>query len=249
MAHNAGKDLTMKKIIAILLASLLVFGAIACTKSSAPAAESKPEATAEPESAPVAGGWQIAESNEITDEIRSLLASATDGMVGAGIEPAAYLGSQLVAGRNHCLLCVVTPVVPDPVPHYALVYLYEALDGTVTLMNIADLDLGALKTGSTGSAPASTESELVPGGWGFSTDELISEEQKALYEKSVTASDYTAVAHLGSQIVSGLNHCYLAVNTSAGSYQLIYVYEKPNGEVDAATVVPFDIGEFAQYGE
>ena len=36
--------------------------------------------------------------------------------------------------------------MPNPVAHYALVYLYEALDGTVEMLDVVDFDFGAYCT-------------------------------------------------------------------------------------------------------
>ena len=67
-------------------------------------------------------------------------------MTGAGYTAVAQVGTQIVAGTNRCLLCKITPVVPDPVSHYALVYIYENLEGGAKLLNVIDLDYAALCT-------------------------------------------------------------------------------------------------------
>ena len=261
----------MKKILASLLALVLVFCAIACTKSSdakteivntaAPAAASESDTNDDP-SDPVSvpgtlvGGWSVAESAEITDEIRALLNQATEGMVGASLVPVAYLGSQVVAGRNHCLLCTSTPVVPNPVSHYVLVFLYEALDGSVTLSNIADLDIGALRSGQAAGEQPETSGELVPGGWGTAPDEILSAEAKAIFEKATAVLlgvSYTPIAHLGSQVVAGINRCYLARSTvvtpnAVPTYSLVYVFEDLQGNAEILDVVQFDLGSFMEYG-
>ena len=92
------------------------------------------------------GGWSYAEAPEVTEEIQTRLDKALEGLVGAAYVPVANLGEQVVAGLNRCLLCQVTPVVPDAKPHYALVYVYEKLDGGAELVDVIDLDVGALCT-------------------------------------------------------------------------------------------------------
>ena len=92
------------------------------------------------------GGWSYAESPEVTDEMKTRLGKALEGLVGASYMPVANLGTQVVAGLNRCLLCAVTPVVPDAQPHYALVYVYEDLQGGAELLQVIDLDVGALCT-------------------------------------------------------------------------------------------------------
>lgn len=92
----------------------------------------------------LAGGWAPAEDTAMTQERTELLQKALDGLVGVKYEGVAYLGSQVVAGRNHCILCKATAVAPDAVPKYVLVFIYEDLQGNATIMNFADFDFGAL---------------------------------------------------------------------------------------------------------
>lgn len=95
---------------------------------------------------PLAGGWEAAADPTVTDEVRALLAKGLNGMVGVNYEPVTYLGSQVVAGRNHAILCQATVVVPNAVPSWKIIYLYEDLQGNVTILNIADFDAGSLCT-------------------------------------------------------------------------------------------------------
>ncbi len=114
----------MKKIFCVLFAMLLI--------ASAAFAEG-----------PLMGGWTPSDSFEITEENRALFEKGTEKLLGVDYIPVAYLGSQVVAGTNHCFLAQAKVVAPDAQPIYKLVYLYEKLDGTVELLSIADLDLGA----------------------------------------------------------------------------------------------------------
>ena len=117
----------MKKLIALLLMVLVLF--------SVASAEYVP---------PVTGGWAPSESPEITEELQALFDQGMEGLVGVNYVPVAYLGSQVVAGTNHCFLAQATVVVPDAQPFYALIYLYEKLDGTVEILHIMPFDFGAL---------------------------------------------------------------------------------------------------------
>ena len=117
----------MKKLIAVMLVSLLALFAAA--------------ALAE---APLDGGWSVAESAAVTDEYRAVFDKALEQLVGVDYEPIAYLGSQVVAGTNHCFLCRSTVVVPGAEPSLSLVYIYEDLEGNAEITNIAGLDIAAL---------------------------------------------------------------------------------------------------------
>ena len=100
---------------------------------------------AEPD-VPLAGGWEAAADPTVTEEIRALLDKGLNGMLGVDYEPVTYLGSQVVAGRNHAILCKATVVAPNAVPSWKIVYLYEDLQGNVSILNIADFDAGSLCT-------------------------------------------------------------------------------------------------------
>ena len=90
------------------------------------------------------GGWTMPEDIDLTDECVFALDAATAEYIGATLEPMALLGTQLVAGMNYCILCQVTPVVPDPAPGYALVYIYADLEGNAETTNVVDLDIPGL---------------------------------------------------------------------------------------------------------
>ena len=90
----------------------------------------------------IAGGWTPAADPTITDEVKALLDKGMEGLVGVNYIPVAYLGSQVVSGTNHAILCQATVVYPGATPYFVIVYLYEDLQGNVSLMNIADFDVG-----------------------------------------------------------------------------------------------------------
>ena len=92
------------------------------------------------------GGWQAAEDPAVTEERQAIFDKGLEGLVGVGYVPVAYLGSQVVAGTNHAFLCQGTVVVPDAQPEWKIVFLYEDLQGNVTVLDIADFDFGALCT-------------------------------------------------------------------------------------------------------
>lgn len=120
----------MRKMISFFLALVLLLG-IGCVH-------------AEGGNFGLLGGWTAAEDPAITDEVNELIARALDGLVGVNYVPVAYLGSQVVAGINHAILCQATAVVPDAVPAWKILYLYEDLQGNVSVLSIADFDFGAL---------------------------------------------------------------------------------------------------------
>lgn len=87
------------------------------------------------------GGWEIpvTETNALTEEAQAAFDKATEKLMGANYTPVALLATQIVAGTNYCILCQVTPVVPDAKPHWTLLYLYADLEGNVEILNTYDL--------------------------------------------------------------------------------------------------------------
>ena len=96
---------------------------------------------AAPQDVRLAGGWNATESPKIPKEVTKVFNKAMEGLLGVDYKPVAYLGYQIVAGKNHCLLCQARVVYPDAKPYYALVYLYEDLSGNAEIKNIVPLDL------------------------------------------------------------------------------------------------------------
>ena len=91
------------------------------------------------------GGWEIpaAEGAALPEEAQAAFDKAMETLVGASYTPVALLATQIVAGTNYCILCQISPVVPNPVPKWALVYICADLEGKAEVMNVYDLDIGA----------------------------------------------------------------------------------------------------------
>lgn len=89
------------------------------------------------------GGWTYAESVEITDDIKKVMEKATETLTGATYEPVAYIGSQVVAGTNHAILCKSTPSVAElnGATTYVLVYVYQDLQGNCEITETTDIEL------------------------------------------------------------------------------------------------------------
>lgn len=228
----------MKKIFAVLLTLALIVSLAACGKS-----EKKSEATAAPaattaektvEAPKMVGGWQASDSPVITDSVKALLDKATQGLTGAEYTPVAYLGTQVVAGTNHRILCKKTLVTAEPVTTYAILTVYENLDGGAEVTDIADCNAEAVFTGESGS-------------WSEPDSPVVTDEAKAALTKAtkdVTGAEYTPVALLGTQIVSGTNYRLLCLITPVTEnpepyYAVVTVYEDLNGNASITETADF----------
>ena len=120
----------MKKLIALILMLLMMISAASA------------EGT-------LCGGWTPSADPAVTEELKTLFDKGTETLTGASYIPVAYLGSQVVDGTNHVFLCRAVTAYPGSLetePAYAMVYLYEDLGGNVSILSIADFDIGSLCT-------------------------------------------------------------------------------------------------------
>ena len=199
----------MKKMMALMLALVMVFALAACGQQKAP----------------TLGGWTPVEDAKMT-EAQNAFDKAMEGLIGVNYVPVALIGKQLVSGTNYCILCEATVVYPDAKPYYALVYLYQDLQGKAEVTNIVKLDLGDIA--ESGEIKAAEDAgEALVGGWTVDR------------ESSVDVKG--ALVHLASQIVSGKNHCVLCEGN-----ELVFVYENLEGKTEVTQRVAIDLGAFNQ---
>ncbi|MBO6271049.1 MAG: hypothetical protein J6N19_18120 [Clostridium sp.] len=226
----------MKKLISLVLCGLTLFSVCACGQT--PDVKTEPVNTEAEiqETGVTEGGWSRAESPDVTDEVKALLDKALDGMVGANYTPVAYLGSQVVAGTNHAILCRVSPVYPDAEETYAIVYLYEDLDGNVEITETVDSNRNT----------DLSDGEL-DGGWFLPESPALTDEAKDALEKALdgmVGASYDPIALLSSQVVAGMNYCILCEITpvypdAESHYALVYVYADLDGSAQITETVDF----------
>ena len=220
----------MKKALAVALCAALALGALcACGQQAAAPQQNGSEGAEEENTASQAltGGWEKAESPVITEEIRALLDKATAEMVGAEYEPVAYLGSQVVAGTNYCLLFKYVTTDSDPISSYALVTIYKDLEGNADVLDIFDCE-------------AENGSPDLLGGWKPADDPTVTDAARTALEKALKGTDAGAlspVALLATQLVSGTNYALLCEVTSSalspeGSCMIVHVYEDLSGNAE-----------------
>lgn len=210
----------MKKLSAILMAAMLVLSLAACGKDD-PKDNTNENVS---ETDVLVGGWTAPKSPEVTDAAKAALEKAAAGMDGAEYEPVALLATQVVAGTNYSLLCKITPVVPDPVATYALVTVYEALDGSAEIHEVFN---SKAEAGVSGLAGGWTETESL---------DVTKEAGNALQAATanLTGVSYSPVALLATQVVAGTNYRLLCEVSPADQnpecrYTLVVVYEGVDG--------------------
>ena len=193
-----------------------------------------------------AGGWDgNIENIDINKnaEAKAALDKATAGLTGMSFEGIYLLGKQIVAGTNYCFLCKGTATVPDAIPGYYLVYVYEDLSSNASVLKIDPL----LEVPEAGLC----------GGWGVNTGDVAIDknaEVKSAYEKALssilmTGGEMEPVAYLGNQVVAGMNYLLLCrvkavVEDPSTELVLVTVYADLDGN---ATITTQDVDWNPQY--
>lgn len=230
------KNITSKLIALGLTGALVVVSFTACSKAKETTAEITADTVVEKMSGNKrVGGWSVPQDTKITEEELKIFNKAIEGLTGVGYEPVAYLGSQVVAGTNHCFLCKSTVIYPGATNRYTLVYIYEKLDGTEEILKFEDVTL---------PGTADADGTPIAGGWRYTEDPEADDNVTEVVDKAtgkLLGAEYEPVAYIGSQVVEGMNHAVLcritAVSPDAESgYALVYIYEDLNGGVEVLEI-------------
>lgn len=204
----------MKRIFALILAMILLLALAAC-------GQKKEDAKA--------GGWTLTEDAALTEEARGAFDKAMDGLVGVNYTPLALLGTQLVAGKNYCILCEAAVVYPDAQPYYAIVTVYQDLQGKAEVRNIVALDLGKIEETGTIEDSQPQGAQLL-GGWTVDRDSYLEVPD--------------GVMHLATKVVAGSNHVVLC-----RGWKLCFVYADTKGKTEIVKTAPLDIAALSQPSE
>jgi hypothetical protein len=88
------------------------------------------------------GGWSMAETTEIDEELKAVIDSATADMAGVSYEPVMVLETQVVAGTNYAVLCKTETSSADAEPYWTVLYIYRNLSDEGQVMSSPVIILG-----------------------------------------------------------------------------------------------------------
>ena len=88
------------------------------------------------------GGWTQPDTPEITEQAGAAFEKAMEGFTGVNYVPVALLSTQLVAGTNYRFACQARTVEPDAEASWALVTVYQDLQGGAEITEIVWLPEG-----------------------------------------------------------------------------------------------------------
>ena len=225
----------MKKIIgitALILSVVMMMTLFTCCGKQEE--EKLPTEIIEDGPSTIVGGWQKADSPVITEEFQKVFDKATEALAGEEFTPVAYIASQVVAGKNHCVLCKATATVPDAESVYALVYIYEDLQGNAEITEIKHSD-------------ADASFYDVDGSWQKTDTPEVTDEAKKVFESAaseLTGATLTPLGLLATQVVSGTNYCFVCeqiatVPNPEASYVIAYVYASLDGKTEITEIKEF----------
>jgi hypothetical protein len=235
----------MKKTLALILATALIVTVFAgCNSNSIKQALSgkEPESIAsdaEGSSTELLGGWVKAESPEITDEFMKIFSKATETLTGVEYTPVAYIASQIVAGRNHCVLCKAKATVPDAEEVYVILYIYEDLQGNATITEVYENSESADSVFFDGSW-VETESPVLPDG-------LAESLHKTYHDAAMTGAGWHLIALIATKEDSGIEYLILCqeewVTVNPIWYYCLLTYHvDADGNGDIKRSILFDRG-------
>ncbi|MBQ3329659.1 MAG: hypothetical protein IJG87_00605 [Ruminococcus sp.] len=234
----------MKRITAIILIGLMAAASLAaCGQQASTQATEAAIATEASGEEAISGGYTAPASPVVTDEVKTLLSKATEGQDGVGYTPVALLGTQVVAGTNYLILCKTAPVTADAQSTYALVTVYEDLNGNAQITEVQQ---------STAEAPVTAEDgSTLSGGYTEPETPVVTDESKSAMSKATEGLDgasYEAKALLGTQVVAGTNYKLLCTVTPVtenpvSEYAVVTVYEDLNGSAEISETVKFSAAQ------
>lgn len=230
----------IKKTVAFALAGAMILSLAACGSTKASQADSTPAVQTDASQTETAqeikdsslGGWEVNSGSlsvESNAAAKAAFEKATERMEGYEYEPIALLGTQVVAGTNYSILARGTAVVPDAIPSYEIITIYEDLEGNAEILGEKTLIGG--ETGEAVGAFTVNDGEY---------DLSKNADVKAVFDKAfemLDGSEYETIAYLGSQVVQGTNYLALVritpvVPDAESEIALVTVYEDLEGNTE-----------------
>lgn len=241
----------MKKIISFIIAGFMLFAFAACApqndgKDNAGATTpeqgtgSEIEETNEKfDQTSILGGYQLAESIEITEDIQAIFDKAIAKTTFAPGEcvPVALIAKQVVAGMNYQIFTRFVPPLKGAPANFFNLIIYADLQGDATVTDLIE---------SSFQVP-DFMADPVPGGWTYDVAPAVTDEVKDAFAKISEADEekeYTPIALIGEQVVAGMNYCVLCQvadkkSNSLPILQIIIVYSALDGHAEITDVYDF----------
>ncbi|MBO4636886.1 MAG: hypothetical protein J5685_07045 [Clostridiales bacterium] len=241
----------MKKIIAMILTASIA-SAFLC--GCAQKETEPPTSTPSGDDTEITEEFDYPAEVEVTDELSGLFERAAATVVGVSYTPALFMGSVQGDPNVYCFLCSTVLAGYEESPYWTIVYITEDSDGNASVDEICIIDYGASCEADAPVIMGANPTEIVPGNWAPTTDLTVDDDLLNVYIESVIdigmggTLDVEKVrpeAVLASQVVAGMNYCFLNhwLNESSGTYywSLEFVYADPEGNATMTNCYHLDI--------
>ena len=84
---------------------------------------------------------RIIESEELAEEVQTAFATVENGLIGVSYKPVLYIGSQVVKGVNHYIVCEAKGIYPGAEP-YAAIMCVNIFEGKASLVGVMPISPG-----------------------------------------------------------------------------------------------------------
>ena len=201
------------------------------------------------------GGWKVYNDEnteyKLPDNAKGAFDKALQSYVGMNFKPVALLGTQVVAGTNYQILCIGSPVVPDPVENLYVVQIYEDLSGNSSITNVAEFDFAQLEENRESQIP---DSGLL-GGWA-APEEIdaveLPENVQNLFDETagkLMGVRYIPAAILGTKIIAGteyalLAHAQLVTADPVNYYAVLFLAQNADGSSELLNIAPLNCADY-----
>ena len=208
-SQNSGSTSSISRTVATQSASTQSASAQSASSADSSAdstGSSSEEITSDSTSVVLEGGWEITQGSLApadNPDAKEAFDKALEGLTGCDYDLIAVLGSQVVAGTNYSYLCRETIVFPDAEPDFAVLNVYEDLNGNAEITGDKPLPLPDASDNSSVSASETDSSAALK--WSINQDDAnldAHEEAKDAFEKATagdSSASYDPVAYIGSR--------------------------------------------------
>lgn len=239
----------MKKLLTVLLVTMMAFCLCGCENISKEDVEKVVEKTGEvlEKAEEAVGEWMIDKNIQtagLADDVKAIFDKGVEGFTGQSFEPIVLIGKQVVSGMNYMFLAKGTTTTAEPKTALKIVTIYNDLKNNASVKSVADFNILDFLTDNTLNV------DQLAGGWNIDLDakEIDAEPLKKATE-GLTGVSYKPIALLGSQEVAGKNYCYLTIKTVAAAnpisvLAIVDVFEDTKKNCEILSVCDLDLKNF-----
>jgi len=223
-----------KKALSLSLAVCILLSVFSISMISANAA------------ATTVGGWNFSDiaAENVTADEQAILDKAMEKTEGISYTAKDVIATQIVAGTNYAFLCIVSPVVPEPVSHWSIISVYRDLSGNAELLNITDIAADNVEVTDSVNPHNSGSYYSVA----KETSAPVPENVKKALDMNMGLS-LSSIAVLGTQVVSGTNYRILAYGTLVTAepqtdLYVVDVYSSLDGKAEITSISPLCLSKY-----